>query len=264
MKKSILFTSLMVSILLTAGGDLFAQKTAIRIEAMTPHSLEVKGFETANGAGNTTSGLTLVGKGTWVYLSAWNVSGDTGFLPGSTYLWELLSRPANSAAVLDSTAMQWTSLHTDSAGTYTVRATVDGKDTSVNIIAANYIGADRNNAGGGAFNCLACHDGVTPAVTAAWKGSKHAMIFENGMNNVLSSHWGKSCWSCHTVGYDEFASNGGFDDVAQALGFVDTQWAPWRAGLYDSMLTTGKPCSRNSYGPGRLPRASAPAPDPPS
>jgi hypothetical protein len=240
MKKSILFIIIMMCILIATGGDLFAQRTAIKVEALTPHSLEKMGFESANGAGNVTSGLPVVGKGTWVYLSAWNVTGDTGFVPGSTYLWELVTRPANSAAVLDSTTMQWTSLHTDSAGTYTVRATVDGKDTSVNIIAANYTGADRNGVAGAPFNCLSCHTGATPEIVSKWSGSGHATMFENGMNNVWGDHWGKNCWSCHTVGYDEFANNGGFDDVAQALGFVDTQWTPWRAGLYDSLLTTGK------------------------
>ena len=65
-------------------------------------------------------------------------------------------------------------------------------------------------------------------------------MWENGVNGVWGDHWTKDCWSCHTVGYDVYASNGGFDDVANTLGFIDTQWTPWRAGLYDSMLTTRK------------------------
>mgnify|MGYP001613280002 CR=1 FL=1 len=241
MKKTILLLALSVVVLVTMGGDLFAQtKTAIRVEAMTPHRLEEMGFENLNGFDNVTSGLTVVGKGTWVYLSAWNVSGDTGYYPGAAYLWELLSKPTNSAAALDSTGMQWTSLHTDSAGTYTVKATVNGKDTSINVIAATYTGADRNTVLGAGLNCLTCHDGISPTLTTEWKGSGHATMFENGMNGVLGSYWSKNCWSCHTTGWNQSASNGGFDDVAQALGFVDTQWTPWRAGLYDSLLTTDK------------------------
>jgi hypothetical protein len=241
MKKTLLCTILALVVILTLGGDLFAQvKTAIKVEALTPHRLGTLGFNSANGAGNTTTGLPVVGKGTWVYLSAWNVSGDTAYLPGATYLWSLTSKPTGSLAALDSTTMQWTSLHTDSAGTYTVSATVDGKDTSINILAANYMGADRNNAGGGAFNCLTCHDGGTPAVVTAWKASGHATMWENGVNGVWGSHWTKECWSCHTVGFDEYAANGGFDDVERAVGFVDTEWVPWRAGLYDSLLTTDK------------------------
>ncbi|HLF15068.1 MAG TPA: multiheme c-type cytochrome [Bacteroidota bacterium] len=241
MKTPIVLFTLSIILLLTVGDNLFAQtKSAIRVEAMTPHRLEKMGFENLNGFDNVTSGLTVVGKGTWVYLSAWNVSGDTGYYPGSSYLWTLDSRPANSAAALDSTAMQWTSLHTDSAGTYTIRATVDGKDTTVNIIAATYTGADRNTVPGAGLNCLTCHDGISPTLTTAWKGSGHATMFENGMNGVLGSYWSRNCWSCHTVGWNQSAGNGGFDDVAQALGFVDTQWTPWRAGLYDSLLTTDK------------------------
>ena len=127
MNKTLLLVVVALTVLLTIGGDLVAQvKTAIRIEALTPHRLEKLGFNSENGAGNTTSGLPVVGKGTWVYLSAWNVSGDTAYLPGVTYLWALTAKPTGSLASLDSTTMQWTSLHTDSAGTYTLSATVDG------------------------------------------------------------------------------------------------------------------------------------------
>jgi len=239
MKKLILFAIIMVCILVAAGGELFAQKTAIRIEAMDPHRLATMGFENLNGHDNVTTGLPVVGKGTWVYLSGWDVTGNS-WAPGADYLWELTSRPPNSAAVLDSTTMQWTSLHTDSAGTYTIRLTIGGTDTTVNIIAANYIGADRNNAGGGQFNCLTCHNGATPEIVSEWSGSGHATIFEQGMNGTLSDHWGPSCFPCHTTGWNMSANNGGWDDVANSLGWVDTQWAPWRAGLYDSMLTTDK------------------------
>lgn len=241
MKKALLYIALAIAVFAITGGDLVAQtKTAIRIEAMTPHRLEKLGFENLNGFDNVTSGLPVVGKGTWVYLSAWNASDPELLVPGATYLWELISKPVNSAAVLDSTVMQWTSLHTDSAGTYTIRATVDGKDTSINIIAAVHSGADRNSVGGGAFNCLTCHSGVSPAVVNAWSASGHATLFENGMNGTLSDHWGPSCFPCHTTGWNKSANNGGWDDVADALGWVDTEWAPWRAGLYDSLLTTDK------------------------
>jgi hypothetical protein len=229
-----------LALLLTMGGDLLAQKTGIKVEAMTPHRLEEMGFENPNGFDNVSNGLSVVGRGTRVFLSAWNITGDTGYVPGATYLWELTAKPLNSAAVLDSTAMQWTTLHTDSAGTYTVRATVDGKDTTINIIAAVYSGADRSNAGGGAFNCLTCHSGASPAIVNAWAASGHATLFENGMNGTLSDHWGPSCFSCHTTGWNMMADNGGWDDVAAAVGFVDSQWTPWRAGLYDSLLTTDK------------------------
>lgn len=227
------------SLLLLLTGTLLAQRTAIKVEAMDPHRLSVMGFENLNGHDNVTTGLKVVGKGTWVYMSGWDVTGDT-WAPGADYLWELTAKPANSAAVLDSLDTQWTSLHTDSAGTYTVKLTIGGEDTSVNIIAAMYTGADRNNVGGGAMNCLTCHSGATPEVVSEWSGSGHATIFEHGMNGTLSSHWGPSCFPCHTTGWNMSANNGGWDDVANTLGWVETDWEPWRAGLYDSMLTTDK------------------------
>ncbi len=48
------------------------------------------------------------------------------------------------------------------------------------------------------------------------------MIFSNGIDGYLSSHYSASCLPCHTVGYDTTATatNGGFDDVAKQLGWV--------------------------------------------
>ena len=241
MVRPILFISLALLFLFLATGEALAQATAIKIEAMTPHRLAEMGFENPNGHNNVTAGLPLVGKGTRVFLSGWDVSDGVNYAPGADYLWELVSRPAGSAAVLDSTTMQWTTLHTDSAGTYTVRLTIGGVDTSVNIIAANFIGVDKDDVSGGtAFNCRTCHIFVKPEVFTTWKESGHAKKFEKGMNGDNGSYWGQACFKCHTTGFNISADNGGFDEIQQAVGFVDTLWKPWRPGLYDSMLTTDK------------------------
>jgi hypothetical protein len=240
MSRSVLFTLVFLTLLLTPSSQVSAQATAIKIESMTPHRLTEMGFENPNGHDNVTTGLPVVGKGTRVFLSGWDVSDGANYVPGADYLWELVSRPTGSAAVLDSTITQWTSLQTDSAGTYAVRLTIGGVDTSVNIIAANFIGADRNDVGGGAFNCLTCHNGATPEIVGAWSGSGHAKKFEMGMNGDNGSYWGQACFKCHTTGFNMSANNGGFDDIQTAVGFVDSQWMPWRAGLYDSFLTTDK------------------------
>ncbi|HLF15069.1 MAG TPA: multiheme c-type cytochrome [Bacteroidota bacterium] len=208
---------------------------------MTPHRLTEMGFENPNGHDNITTGLRLVGKGTRAFMSGWDVTDGQNYLPGSGYLWELISKPAGSAATLDSTTAQWTSLLTDLTGTYTVRLTVGGVDTSVDIIAANYIGVDKDDVSGGtAFTCATCHVFAKPEVFSSWKESGHAKKFEKGMNGDNGAGWGESCFKCHTTGYNLSADNGGFDDIQQAVGYVDTVWKPWRPGLYDSMLTTDK------------------------
>jgi len=224
-----------------ATGDALSQATAINIEAMTPHRLTEMGFDNPNGHDNVTTGLRLVGNGTRVFLSGWDVSDGTNYAPGSDYLWTLTSKPAGSATELDSTTTQWTTFVPDVLGDYVVTLSIGGADTSVTITSANFIGVDRNDVSGGtAFTCRTCHIFAKPEVFAEWSESGHAKKFEKGMNGDNGAYWGQSCFKCHTTGFNQSADNGGFDDIQTAVGFVDTQWKPWAAGVYDSFLTTDK------------------------
>lgn len=218
--------------------DSLAQRAAIRIEAMDIHKLHEQGLPNPNGWDNVSSGMSAVGKGTLVWLSAWDISGDTTWKPASSSLWSLVTKPSGSATVLDSTTTQRITFKPDMVGNYAVRLTVGSSDTTVTIVAANYIGTNRHNLPGTPLNCATCHS--TGAAFQAWATSGHAKKFENGMNGGNGSYWGANCFKCHTTGYNVSASNGGFDDVATTLGFVDSLWRPWRPGLYDSLLTTDK------------------------
>jgi len=226
--------------MLLPAGDLFAQKAAIKVEAMSIHRLHEMKLPNPNDWDNVSTGLTTVGIGTRVWLSGWDVSGDSTYKAGTGYAWSFTSRPTGSTAAFDSTNKQWTTFKPDRAGDYVVKLTVSGRDTTVTITGSTYIGANRSNVTTTRTNCGTCHAVVASKPYTDWAKSDHAKMFENGMNAKLGSYWGESCFKCHTVGYNKSASNGGFDDLQTTLGFVTSQWMPWKAGRYDSLLTTDK------------------------
>jgi hypothetical protein len=52
-------------------------------------------------------------------------------------------------------------------------------------------------------------------IFASWPTSAHATSFKNKMTDPTNSHFGPSCYKCHTTGSDKniVAVNGGFDDM---------------------------------------------------
>ncbi len=226
-------------LLLLISFPLFAQKAYIKIEGMSPHVLEEMGIHNMD---SVSTGLSVVGTGTVVWLRGYNISGDA-FNPAQTYEWTLVSKPSGSVATLSSTNAQLVTFTPDVPGSYQVKLVVDGmadSSATVTIIAANYTGVDWKNIGSATLNCATCHKSATPDVYNKWVASNHATVFERGMNGQLRPYWGPGCWRCHTTGYNTMASNGGFDDVATQLGFNWDEWKPPRAGLFDSLLTTDK------------------------
>ena len=209
-------TTLMIFLLILAL-PLSAQKAYIKIKGMSPHELEGMGIANLD---SISSSLSVVGTGTVVWLVGYDVSGDTTFKPATSYEWSIVSKPTNSNAALSSTSAQLVSFTPDVAGTYQVKLVVNGADdTTITIIAANYTGVDWKDIGSQTLNCATCHKNATPDVYSKWSSSRHATMFERGMNGQVASYWGPNCWRCHTTGYNTMANNGGFDDVAAQLGF---------------------------------------------
>ncbi len=235
---------LLVGCLLILGpSSAFAQatKVVIKVEGMNPGRAEHMGITEPADNSFTASSLNFVGRGYVVWLSGWDVTGDTAFKVGSSYTWNL-TPAAGSSATLDSSGTQWNSFVPDTTGDFVVQVTVDGKDTSVTIKVRNYVGVDRSSVTNAPFpNCKPCHSSYTQYTD--WATSGHATMFEGGMNGTVSSHWGASCLPCHTTGYNLSAEavNGGFDDVAAANGFALSDsgaggyWIPFRATNYDSL-----------------------------
>lgn len=174
-----------------------------------------------------------------VYNSLLNVGVETkmyfvGHFEDSTLnnpTWTVFIKPGGSTADfgvakdLDS-ATQLNTFIPDVIGTYKV-AFSDGSfaDTLV-INAATYLGVE-----GGAVNCIGCHNtSIWDFKYDKWLETGHSDMLERGLNGTLSSHYGESCISCHTVGYDTDADNDGFDDFP--FVFPDSLYP----GVYDLML----------------------------
>ncbi len=237
---------LFLIVLLICFNQSFPQKAAIKIEAMSIHKLHELGLPNPNNWDYVSTGLSTVGVGTMVWLTGWDTTGNTAFKPANSYLWEFESKPSGSLTDFTSANTQLTSFQPDLVGDYIVRLTITTdlgtNSTTQKITASNYTGTNWKNVAGAGFNCASCHATATPTVYTTWKTSDHATMFERGMNGQLSPYWGESCFKCHTTGYNlnSMAVNGGFDDVAQNVGFIWDEWKPGRAGLFDSLLTTDK------------------------
>ncbi|MHC4917260.1 MAG: hypothetical protein ACYTGB_17420, partial [Planctomycetota bacterium] len=130
------------------------------------------------------------------------------------WAWALTGAPSGSAASLMDADTQSPEFTPDRPGLYTVTEASSGE--SVEIYAGTWrgviVGQDANGRPVSDGACVGCHnpsgfpatDKFTP-----WAQTGHAEIFTNNLNN--STHYGESCFGCHTVGFDRQAENGGID-----------------------------------------------------
>ncbi len=65
-------------------------------------------------------------------------------------------------------------------------------------------------------SCTGCHGDTV----ASWAETGHAEIFKNTLNT--NTHYGESCFACHTVGFDPDADNGGIDEASDYQAFLDS------------------------------------------
>ncbi len=165
------------------------------------------------------SGLANVGVETQMYLK--------GSLPGgrlSNPTFTVTEFPTGSVAAvgvpvdIDSSA-QIAVFTPDLEGTYVVEFT-DGEETAtLTINAAKYLGVQDGG-------CRFCHS----EQTSEWEATGHADMFQRGLDGMIGSYYGENCIECHTVGYDTFAVNDGFDDFD--FVFPDSLFV----GQYDNMV----------------------------
>ncbi len=146
-----------------------------------------------------------------VYNSLLNVGVETkmyfvGHFEDSTLnnpTWTVFIKPVGSTADFGTTknldaSTQLNTFIPDVIGTYKI-AFSDGSfaDTLV-INAATYLGVE-----GGAVNCIGCHNTVIwDYKYDKWLETGHSDMLVRGLNGTLSSHYGESCISCHTTGFD--------------------------------------------------------------
>jgi predicted CXXCH cytochrome family protein len=168
--------------------------------------------------------------------------------------WTLTTAPAGSTAALENATTRTPSLVLDRQGQYTL---TEGTN-SINVFAGRWVGA----LGGGVGNevtpdmfCTGCHnDSIAPDKFTSWKQTQHATMFTRGINGVASSHYSAACLECHTVGFDKSANNGGFDDVAQQMGWTfpsqlaATNWTKMSTSTA-SLAKLGNIQCENCHGP---------------
>ncbi len=250
------FTSCTMACLMFAGVAL-SQTPSPKIEVMGMSQYELAQHYGSQGIRTTTSGLNTVGKGSIVYLKAENLGSGAV----TSVSWEILSKPSGSATVIDSSDKVFTTMRPDTTGQYIIKLTLgtSGGTGSLTdtITSAVYEGVGLMGGGSpGALQdpkCGLCH----LPVVQEWINTPHATIFQGAINGTdpRQTHYKASCISCHTTGYDKNASNGGFDDVAVASGwlfpstFVDTNFTH----LYNTSHQLGQLATigcENCHGPG--------------
>ncbi|MBI4302763.1 MAG: hypothetical protein HY665_00275, partial [Chloroflexi bacterium] len=140
-----------------------------------------------------------------------------------SYDW-VLSLPAGSAAVLTDPTTKNPYFKPDVAGSYEVTERISGK--ALTIYAGTWTGikADANGImTSGNNGCLTCHNGTIARnlgmLFTEWGETPHAHLFREELNTTTGYHYSNSCPTCHTVGNEAAANNGGFDDVAASVGY---------------------------------------------
>ncbi|MFQ5794117.1 MAG: multiheme c-type cytochrome [Candidatus Bipolaricaulia bacterium] len=212
---------------------------------------EIEGVVDEQGHPIKTSALSNVGVGTYVFLK--------GIGEGEEIIamaWEF-TPPRGSAATLtkvDDGLPTHAYFMADVVGQYRVKLTVTDShgttgEATLMVNAGTYVGVG-NVAGALARppQCAICH----AEQAASWAETDHASMFTRGVDGIVSSHYGESCVACHTVGYDETADNGGFDDVAARVGwtFPETlQPGNWDA-IPGELKQLGNIGCENCHGPG--------------
>ena len=253
---------------LTASHAATALNGYLTLRPLTP--TEISTYQLTNPPAQFSAGLDNIGIGEPAYLEALV---NTAILPAniSNVTWTLTSRPAGSAATIvasplgtnvpvyksaDKTAYQVAGralLRPDVVGSYLVNATFGATGSGATNITIHITGSTYL----GVTTCAACHSGYFANISSiypTYTNTPHASFFARAIDGIESSHYSKNCISCHVLGYDtnSLAKNGGFDDVATALGWTfptvltNGNWANLPSTLQD---LSNIQCE-NCHGPG--------------
>jgi hypothetical protein len=274
-------TRLLAVMLVALGAATTAQalplQGQITLRPLTPQDIKDYKLTGLQGA----SGLSTVGVGQPAYLEALinNAIPDADV---TNVTWTLTDKPGSSVAALDASPLGTnvptykmadrfnnsgapvykvagrTLLRPDVTGQYTVSVAIQtASNGSTNltqvVTAGTYMGLN---------TCALCHSGglIADDIVHPWSQTPHATFFArqiDGGTDPATSHYGKNCISCHTVGYDANtnAVNGGFDDVAKQLGWtfptnlVPGNWASIQKN-YPALANVANIQCENCHGPG--------------
>lgn len=143
----------------------------------------------------------------------------------ASYDWNLVAKPSGSNATLLDPDHQSTEFTPDVPGTYQITVTDLATHTPVTLTVTAGLwrgmitGQDANGLPVADTACTGCHAPNTPLdMFTPWRQTGHAHIFSE--NVKTNDHYGTYCLSCHTVGYDPSAANGGIDDADKWQDFL--------------------------------------------
>lgn len=217
---------LAAGLIVLLGASAYGQAVNIKLEAMSPGRRVG-----VTGPNYVSTGLRVFAKGMKMYMSA-DTTGS-GASAVTSYDWTFLSKPAGSAAVMDSAAKKMNSFTGDLPGEYVVVCAVNGgaKMDTMSVFASTYVGWPTQPLG-----CQTCH----AANSASYATTAHATIFTRGITGQLEvdstgrGAYAKSCVRCHTTGWESVTDNGNFGYIANQTKWDSTWWKnlPIAAGDY--------------------------------
>ncbi len=142
----------------------------------------------------------------------------------ASYNWTLTAPSGSKTTLVDATS-QNPEFTPDVAGSYKLSVTNLATNAAVNftVYAGTWkgiiVGQDANGRPTTDPSCKSCHVGQTEVFTP-WAQSGHAEILTQNVTAPGASHYGESCWECHTVGYTGTAlNNNGLADQSDFAGF---------------------------------------------
>ncbi len=229
--------------------DAYSQAIDLKVVPMSPgkRSSGYPNFSSppAGTPNYVSTGLRTVGKGMKVYLKA--DTAGSGATKVTSYSWTFIAKPAGSTAAFSDAAKDSVTFIPDVTGQYIVQVGVNGgaKTHVDTIFASTYRGITNLQQ-----SCI-CHSGNSTFQDSYnnWKTSKHATIFARGMTGQLENSEGthykgvytKSCFRCHTSGWESVTNNGNFGylanqgaSAAPPTSFDSTWWKglPLEGGDY--------------------------------
>ncbi|MDP2884624.1 MAG: T9SS type A sorting domain-containing protein [Ignavibacteria bacterium] len=249
--KRLLSVCAVVLLVCLAFTDAYSQAVDLKVVAMSPglRSTGSPNFSSpAAGTPNYVStGLRTVGKGMKVYLKADTVG--SGATKVTSYEWTFVSRPTGSTAAFDNAAKDSVTFIPDVTGSYIIQVAVNGaaKTHVDTITASTYKGITTLTE-----SCM-CHGANATFLDSYtnWKKSKHATVFARGMTGALENSeethykgvYTKSCFKCHTTGWESLTNNGNFGYLANAgaaavppTSFDSTWWKGLPLGGSDYLI----------------------------
>ena len=234
------------------------------VQAIVPHSLEAAEEATFKVTVTTSSGTYSDSVSVTAHLpyainpGIENVPINVPVLLGGkiqeVYDWSLTA-PSGSEAVLNDASDRNPSFTPDVVGKYTLTEATSG--TTFDVYAGTWMGVivGQNDNGDPAVDsaCTMCHNGTIAAdAITSWSSSGHAEILTQNIDNP-NGHWSVRCASCHTVGFNPGADNGGFDEAMAEEGWevphgAVGNWATMLADYPETARMANIQCE-NCHGP---------------